>query len=82
MFIFPIYILYNFSSEAPRGYTEFQKKISWFWLRGISIVYRAHNTPARTQPQLYYARDIQEKHSPKTASSAAPSEQIPPSSGW
>jgi len=30
IFIFPIYILYNFTSKAPIGYVEFQKKNQCF----------------------------------------------------
>lgn len=49
----------------------------------MSALHRAYNTTARSLPQseLNYSEDIKEKHSPKTASSAAPLEQILPFSG-
>lgn len=59
-------------------------KISPSQLRGMSAPHRAHRASPRTppQPELNYSEDIKEKRSPKTASSAAPSEQTPPFSGW
>lgn len=69
--------------KHPQGMLHFKRKISPFQLRGMSVVYRAHNTTARTPPQaeLNYSGHIKEKHSPQTASSAAPWEQILPFSG-